>query len=98
MKKNLLTVRGCLYKTVEEVEQAKDEHNKIDLLKEKLLSTNFQKKRQEIFGTFNESIEIREAKYRYDLLAIKVNTIPLKSELFCKIYGYTTKILRIFKR
>lgn len=85
-------VKGVMYKTFEEAEQARDEHKKIDFLKEKLLSTKSQKKRQEIFREFNEPIEIREAKYRYDLLAAKINTVPPKSEAICKIYGYTVLI------
>ena len=83
------TVNGVMYKTFEEAEQARNEHKKIDLLKEKLLSTKSQKKRQEIFSEFNETIEIRETKHRLDLLASKVNAVPPKSELICKIYGYT---------
>lgn len=83
------TVNGVMYKTIDEAELARDEHKKIDFLKEKLLSTKSQKERQEIFKEFNESFEIREAKYRYDLLATKINTVPPKSEHICKIYGYT---------
>lgn len=87
------TVKGVMYKTFEEAEQARNEHKKIDLLKEKLLSTKSQKKRQEIFSEFNEPIEIRETKFRYDLLADKINTVPPKSEMVCKIYGYTVLVM-----
>lgn len=86
------TVKGVMYKTFEEAEQARNEHKKIDLLKEKLLSTKSQKKRQEIFNEFREPIEIRETKFRYDLLADKINTVPPKSEKLCKMYGYTVLI------
>lgn len=86
------TVNGMMYKTIEEAEQARNEHKKIDLLKEKLLSTKSQKKRQEIFKDFNEPIEIRETKYRYDLLATKINAVPPKSEFICKMYGYTVLV------
>lgn len=87
------TVKGVMYKTSEDAEQARNEHKKIDLLKEKLLSTKSQKKRQEILKEFNEPIMIRETKYRYDLLSAKVNTVPPKSELICKIYGYTVLVM-----
>lgn len=86
------TVNGVMYKTIEEAQLARDEHKKLDLLKKKLLSTKSQKKRQEIFKDFDEAFEIREAKYRYDLLATKINTVPPKSEFICKIYGYTVLV------
>ncbi len=86
------TVRGVMYKTLEEAEKARSEHNKIDLLKEKLLTTKSQKKRQIIFKEFNESIEVSDVKNRYDLLAAKVSVVPAKVEKLCTIYGYSILI------
>lgn len=87
------TVNGVMYRSFEEAEQARDEHKKIDLLKEKLLLTKSQKKRQEILKQFNEPIEIREPRHRYDLLVAKVNTALPKSEMICKVYGYTVLLM-----
>lgn len=86
---DMRTVRGTVYKTLDEAELAKDEHNKIDVLKTQLLGTKSQKKRQKIFGTFTETITTIDAKNRYELLKEKIlRKVPLSEIINC-IYGIT---------
>ena len=86
------TVQGTVYKSIEEAEQAKREHNMIDGLRENLMSTKSQRKRKEIFEQFNEQIATVEVMNRYELLKTKVTrAIPI-SEKLSRIYGVTVLI------
>lgn len=62
------TVYGTVYDSLEDAEKAKAEHNKVDVLKEQLLTTKSQKKRYEIFSKFDMDINNVDAKSRYDQL------------------------------
>lgn len=86
------TVRGTVYKSLDEAEVAKREHHMIDILKSQLMETKSQKKRKEIIGRFNEQIETIDAKNRYALLKNKVTKeIPLNEKIH-SIYGITVLI------
>lgn len=86
------TVKGVIYKTFEEAEQARIEHKKIDLLKEKLLLEKSSQKRKEIYSNFHETILIKEVKYRYDLLQETINNTFEKSRKLNIVYGISVII------
>ena len=86
---DMRTVRGTVYKTLDEAELAKEEHNKIDVLKSQLLNTKSQKKRQKIFSDFTETITTIDAKNRYEMLKEKISRKVPVSELINRIYGIT---------
>lgn len=86
---DMRTVRGTVYKTLDEAELAKEEHNKIDVLKSQLLNTKSQKKRQKIFSDFTETITTIDAKNRYEMLKEKISRKVPVSELINCIYGIT---------
>lgn len=83
------TVRGTVYKTVEEANAAKAEHDQIDILKEKLMLIKSQKRRREVFNEFKNELKFMDAKKRYELLKVKVETPTPLSEKALNIYGIT---------
>lgn len=81
------TLYGTVYESIEELEMAKNEHKKVDYLKEQLLTTKSQKKRYEIFVSYNMETENPDVQRRYEQLKEKVSMpIPL-SEKINVIYG-----------
>lgn len=86
------TVYGTVYDSLEDAEKAKAEHNKVDVLKEQLLTTKSQKKRYEIFLKFDMDINNVDAKSRYDQLKEKVSTKEPVSEKINILYGITIVI------
>lgn len=86
------TVRGVMYQSIEEAEQAKREHELIDNLKKQLLTVKQQKKRQDIFGKFEVELEIPEVKNRYEVLRTKVLQKEPLSERLNLIYGITVLV------
>ena len=86
------TVYGTVYDSLEDAEKAKAEHNKVDVLKEQLLTTKSQKKRYEIFSKFDMDINNVDAKSRYDQLKEKVSTKEPVSEKINILYGITIVI------
>lgn len=89
---DMRTVWGTAYQTLDEAVLAKEEHNKIDVLKSQLLNTKSQKKRQKIFSDFTETITTIDAKNRYEMLKEKISRkVPVSETINC-IYGITVLV------
>lgn len=86
------TIHGTVYETADEAQQAKREHDMIDVLKTRLLATKSQKERQKIFGNFKETIQNIDARKRYELLEEKVSRRKPLTETLNRIYGITVLI------
>ncbi|MFR5707832.1 hypothetical protein [Faecalitalea cylindroides] len=86
------TVRGTIYKTLDEAEKAKREHHSIDLLKAQLMETKSQNKRQNIFREYHEKLETVDAKNRYEALKVKVERSETIGEKIIGIYGISVLI------
>ena len=86
------TVRGVLYSTLSEADNAREEHNQIDILKEKLMLVKSQEKRVEIFRAFKYEFQFADPKRRYELLKLKIETPVPRSEKYINIYGISVLI------
>lgn len=92
---SLRTVRGVVYKTIDEAELAKREHAMIDNLKNQLLTIKSQKKRQKKFSEFKTEMKTFDAKSRYELLKGKMIQKQPLSEKANAIYGWTVFVASI---
>lgn len=86
------TVRGTVYKTMDEAELAKKEHNMLDVLISQLVTLKSQKQRQGKFGEFNVEINTVDVKNRYELLKAKIMQKQPLSEKANAIYGVSVAI------
>ena len=66
-----LNVRGTMYDSLEKAEKAKMDHNKVDILKNKLSDTVSQKKRREIIQNFPNDLTTTDAVCRFEKLKEK---------------------------
>lgn len=55
---DMRTVRGIVYKSLDETELAKQEHNKIDVLKLRLLDTKSQKNAKKYFVILQKPLQL----------------------------------------
>lgn len=86
------TYKGIVYQSEIEVSRARKEDNKIELLKQKLLTTKNQAERQKIMSDFKEDIRTEEALKRLNLLSVKVNQKKPRAILYNWIYGGTVAL------
>lgn len=67
------TYAGVTYRTEEEAIIAREDHEKVDIIKNRLLSTRKQSVRKEICDNFAETLTNPMAKQRFDMLKEKAN-------------------------
>lgn len=90
------TYKKVVYKNEAEAKLAREDDDKIEILKQQLLTTNKQVERQKILSEFREDITTAEAKKRLNLLSVKVNQKKPKSIMYNWIYGGTIILALLF--
>jgi hypothetical protein len=86
------TYNGKVYADKEEAELAKSETDKVDELKQRLLSTKKQDERRKMIAEFGAPPVTKESRQRYDELKAKSELEKPKSIIINWIYGITVLI------
>lgn len=89
------TYNGVIYDSVKEARCAREENDKIDLLKQRLETIKNQSERQKVMADFNDEITTVEAKKRLAMLKQKVSQPVPKAEKNNKYVGIVSIVLFI---